>query len=121
MSFEKTELTTTGGDMSMGDIVTDTIKYVPYQLCPKCNGQGQVSKPPWIAGDVYEWSNSSSIFPCDVCNGQKIIPMCQIQEPISCPHVFVPEKEEIKQQYSEWIILNTSASGVQVAVRYFRR
>ena len=29
---------------------------VPYQLCPKCNGQGQVSKPPYIAGDVHEWS-----------------------------------------------------------------
>jgi len=48
---------------------------VPYQLCPKCNGQGQVSKPPYIAGDVYEWSSSSCIFPCDVCNGSKIIPM----------------------------------------------
>ncbi len=48
---------------------------VPYQLCPKCNGQGQVSKPPYIAGDVHEWSSSSCIFPCDVCNGSKIIPM----------------------------------------------
>jgi hypothetical protein len=48
---------------------------VPYQLCPKCNGQGQVSKPPYIAGDVHEWSSSSCIFPCDVCNGNKIIPM----------------------------------------------
>ena len=48
---------------------------VPYQLCPKCNGQGQVSKPPYIAGDVHEWSSSSCIFTCDVCNGSKIIPM----------------------------------------------
>ena len=32
---------------------------VPYQLCPKCNGQGTVSKPPYIAGDVYEWSSIS--------------------------------------------------------------
>ena len=48
---------------------------VPYQLCPKCNGQGTVSKPPYIAGDVYEWSSSSCQFQCDVCNGQKIIPM----------------------------------------------
>jgi DnaJ-class molecular chaperone len=48
---------------------------VPYQLCPKCNGQGQVSKPPYIAGDVHEWTSSSCIFTCDVCNGSKIIPM----------------------------------------------
>ena len=48
---------------------------VPYQLCPKCNGQGQVSKPPYIAGDVHQWSNSSCVFPCDVCNGSKIIQM----------------------------------------------
>ena len=50
-------------------------KYIPYQKCPKCDGQGTVSKPPWIAGDVYEWTYSSSIFPCDICNGAKIIPM----------------------------------------------
>jgi hypothetical protein len=48
---------------------------VLYQLCPKCNGQGQVSKPPYIAGDVHKWTSSSSIFTCDVCNGSKIIPM----------------------------------------------
>ncbi len=50
-------------------------KPVPYQLCPKCNGQGQVSKPPYIAGDVHEWTSISCIFTCDVCNGSKIIPM----------------------------------------------
>lgn len=50
-------------------------KYVPYQLCPKCNGQGVVSKPPYVAGDVHEWASTSSAFPCDVCNGNKIIPM----------------------------------------------
>lgn len=54
---------------------------VPYQLCPKCNGQGQVTKPPHIAGDVYEWSSSSITFQCDVCNGSKIIPMFQPTPP----------------------------------------
>ena len=44
-----------------------------YQVCPKCNGQGIVSKPPWIAGDVYQWSATSATFICDVCNGAKII------------------------------------------------
>jgi len=57
----------------------EEVKFVPYQLCPKCNGQGQISKPPYIAGDVHEWSSSSCIFPCDVCNGSKIIPMCEIK------------------------------------------
>ena len=55
---------------------------VPYQLCPKCNGQGTVSKPPYIAGDVYEWSSSSCQFQCDVCNGQKIIPMFVLPQEI---------------------------------------
>lgn len=55
---------------------------VPYQLCPKCNGQGTVSKPPYISGDVYEWSSTSCQFQCDVCNGQKIIPMVVLPKEI---------------------------------------
>jgi len=54
---------------------------VPYQLCPKCNGQGIVSKPPHIAGDVYgRVLSTSASFVCNVCNGMKIIPMCAIQQ-----------------------------------------
>lgn len=44
-----------------------------YQLCQKCNGQGMVSKPPWVAAEVTQWSSSSCSFICDVCNGQKVI------------------------------------------------
>ena len=44
-----------------------------YQLCPKCSGQGIVSKPPWVAGDVYQWSSTQTSFPCDVCGGNKIL------------------------------------------------
>ena len=45
-----------------------------YQLCPKCNGQGIVSKPPWVAGDVNEWiSSGGGNYVCGVCNGAKII------------------------------------------------
>lgn len=44
-----------------------------YQLCPKCNGQGIVSKPPYIAGDIREWTSNETSFKCDVCNGEKII------------------------------------------------
>jgi hypothetical protein len=43
------------------------------QLCPKCNGQGIVSKPPYIAGDVHEWASASITFTCDVCNGAKVL------------------------------------------------
>jgi DnaJ-class molecular chaperone len=52
--------------------------YIPYQLCPKCNGQGTVSKPPYIPGDVTNWSSTSATFQCDVCNGQKIILMAKL-------------------------------------------
>ena len=43
------------------------------QLCPKCGGQGIVSKPPHIAGDVLEWVSSEGVYTCNVCNGNKII------------------------------------------------
>ena len=41
-----------------------------WQLCPKCTGQGKVSKPPYVAGDVQQWCSSSTSFVCDMCNGQ---------------------------------------------------
>lgn len=50
-------------------------KSAVWQLCPKCTGQGIVSKPPHIAGDVSEWSSTSTAFTCNVCNGNKIISM----------------------------------------------
>jgi len=50
--------------------------FIPYQCCPKCTGQGTVCKPPWVAGDVHQWSSSAGQYPCDVCHGAKIIPMC---------------------------------------------
>lgn len=45
---------------------------IPHK-CPKCDGQGIVSKPPWVAGDVHEWSSTQTTFQCDVCNGAKIL------------------------------------------------
>lgn len=70
---------------------------VPYQLCPKCNGQGTVSKPPYISGDVHQWSSSSCQFQCDVCQGQKIIPMFIIPEEIKV----LPEQSNYKQLRKE--------------------
>lgn len=44
-----------------------------YQICPKCLGQGMVSKPPYVPGDTHEWSSTATSFTCDVCNGAKTL------------------------------------------------
>lgn len=44
-----------------------------YQLCPKCNGQGHVSKPRWIAGDVYQWTDTATSHLCWICNGAGVL------------------------------------------------
>jgi len=33
-----------------------------WQKCPKCDGQGIVSKPSYVPGDVYQWSSSATTF-----------------------------------------------------------
>lgn len=58
--------------------ILPNIDAIPYQKCPKCDGQGMLSKPPYIAGDVHQWSASECAFTCDVCNGSKIIPMFSV-------------------------------------------
>ena len=40
-----------------------------FQLCPKCDGQGIVSKPSYVAGDVNEWASNSTGHVCNMCNG----------------------------------------------------
>ena len=47
-----------------------------YQLCPKCQGQGSVSKPPWLSAEQQAWSSTQTSWVCDVCNGAKIILSC---------------------------------------------
>lgn len=45
-----------------------------WQICPKCSGQGIVSKPTDIAGDINYWSGSQfSNYKCNLCNGKMII------------------------------------------------
>lgn len=53
-----------------------------WQLCPKCNGQGSVSKPPYVAGDVNEWTSSATSFVCNVCNGAKVLVKPIISQPL---------------------------------------
>ena len=63
---------TVAGDLPGWRSVKDALPQ--YQICPKCNGQGVMSKPPFIAGDQTESTSSSCVHTCDVCNGAKIIP-----------------------------------------------
>ena len=54
--------------------------YVPYQLCPKCHGDGNLLR-----------FNSPSLMStaddaiCDVCKGEKIIPMAVVPEFLYIP------------------------------------
>ena len=42
--------------------------------CPLCNGTGLVGRNPYIAGDVQEWSDSSSgPWQCHGCYGSGIV------------------------------------------------
>ncbi len=45
-----------------------------WQTCPKCNGQGTLLTPPYIAGDQLTFiSGTFELFACNVCNGKMII------------------------------------------------
>ncbi len=41
--------------------------------CPKCDGQGIVSKPPWIAGDQNTWTDTQLTYTCNLCKGMMVI------------------------------------------------
>ena len=41
--------------------------------CPVCDGQGSVSRPSWIAGDVTTWIDSKTSHPCHACNEKGIV------------------------------------------------
>ena len=44
-----------------------------YQLCPKCQGQGLVSKPAWITAEQTTWEGTATSYQCDVCGGAKTL------------------------------------------------
>lgn len=46
---------------------------IPHK-CPVCDGQGIVSKPPWVAGDQVTWvSGGVTTYPCPACAGAKVL------------------------------------------------
>ncbi len=52
------------------NIKPPTVKaYIPYQICPKCNGVGEHFP------DNFGASTAMYMVPCQVCKGAKIIPM----------------------------------------------
>lgn len=54
--------------------------YVPWQLCPKCDGEKVVSSPSvWFGGDglaVPYYTQKEAL--CGVCGGRGVIPMVPI-------------------------------------------
>jgi DnaJ-class molecular chaperone len=45
---------------------------VPFK-CPVCEGTGLVSRPPWVAGDVPEWTAAQTQYPCRTCDGTGVM------------------------------------------------
>jgi len=41
------------------------------QLCPKCAGQGIVSRPPHIAADQESWAGTELSYKCNLCDSHK--------------------------------------------------
>lgn len=102
----------------------EKIEFGEWQLCPKCNGQGTVSKPHHVAGDVNTWTANATSFRCDVCQGAKILARPILDPPIvfdkakpseeemriiledlrKQPIVFKNNEEEIVEKWSDKII-----------------
>ena len=42
--------------------------------CPNCRGTGLVSYPPYLAGDIGQWTGvGAGPYPCKSCNGKGVI------------------------------------------------
>ena len=55
-----------------GNDVNHVLATVPYQLCPKCGGDGKVLVQNWYGSPT---SISSGVETCNLCGGAMIIPM----------------------------------------------
>lgn len=53
--------------------IIDSVEPKPY-TCPVCNGQGNVSRPPWIPGDQDTWTSAGApTYECQACKGTGIV------------------------------------------------
>lgn len=42
--------------------------------CPVCTGQGRVSRPPWLPGDMTTWGSADTrSYECHACDGTGIV------------------------------------------------
>lgn len=60
-------------------ILAPQTHYGFYQLCPKCDGQKTVSRPPGTPSDVRPRSSWEASYPCDICKGEGVIPRPEIK------------------------------------------
>ena len=44
-----------------------------YKICPTCKGAGYFIAPPYLAGEVKHFTNSTTHHECGTCKGKKII------------------------------------------------
>lgn len=66
---------------AMEAIEVKIVKAIPYQLCPKCNGDGEVFVQKYF-GENTGGSIKAGLVPCNVCFGAKVIPMFVLDKEI---------------------------------------
>lgn len=75
-----------------------------YQKCPVCDGTGQVSRAPWVAGDVPQWSDTGAApYDCRTCCGAGIIcePLGMLPEPVGYRRHLVYLQQLVEQQAND--------------------
>lgn len=63
---------------------------IPHK-CPICDGQGKVSKPSHIAGDVHIWIDTQATHTCHGCGGSGIV--WGADDPITIGYTYKSIKE----------------------------
>lgn len=82
-----------------------------WQLCPLCNGQGHIGKPPGIAGDQNEWISSSAIHTCRICNGSGMVLRPVAENVMAVKNLTLSEKTVVMRtmiENFEFLIIDSS-------------
>jgi hypothetical protein len=81
------------------------------QLCPKCKGQGIVSRPPWIPADQPTWvSHTLGPYRCNLCDGMKVIDLDSLPFRGSDVEVWLKGHRELAGRYGDrqgWLLLDS--------------